>query len=68
MVTGAQLPGAVPVLQPGLDGLVEQEVGAPAAASRDHIGGHPPVQATDPLGPYDGGHGVAYRGVLCPPL
>ena len=68
MVTSAELPGAVPLLQPGLDCLVKQEVRAPRAARRDHVGRDPPVQAPHALRPHYRGHGVAYRGVFCPPL
>ena len=68
MVPCAQLPGGVSVLQPGLDGLVKQEVRSPGAARRHYIWCDSPVQAPHTLGPHDRCHGVTYRSVLCPPL
>ena len=64
MFSSGKLIQRVLLLHPRLDGLVEEEVGAPGAARRHHVGRHSPVQASHSLRLDDGGHRVTDGGVL----
>ena len=64
MFSSRQLIQRVLLLHPRLYRLIEQEIRSPGAACSHHIGSHPSVQSSYPLGLDDGGHGIAYGGVL----